>query len=720
MPRVPFGTAEDECVGKQQLAVPSSIRTLKDVWRSALTIPYRPQQQLAVDVSDRQFHDHYATRIQAAWRRAIARQRVANLVACNYTTLLLNRCCEQLTARMQAKAFVAARNHHIRRLREEVAKSSGFVSYLYRREKEIQIQEHLDNEKHCLRAALLIQAWWKGCLVRGFEAAHRAKQQRAQHRQLTSTSRSSQPAKHETASALAEFFDNPSRTIQQVPAVGLDEKDHSSSDESKADRKAKTTSRHRLPLRRLSRTRSSGAEEIVHQRPRQIQIYFSDTGGGHRASALSLEAALKKLYGSQVSVTLVDFIRQAMPWPLSQAPETYQTLGHFPSVYKRAWDYDQESETWRDTTSYKMMWSYCRESVLTYLQDAALDLDLIISVHPLIHHVVIEALEELSQGAEATREDLRLPVVTVVTDLGSAHLSWFDPRCDMLFVPSQEIYQAAIRRGAPKRKIHLCGLPLREGFWSADPVTPEQKRRLQEQLGLRPTERPEVVLLMGGGEGFGKLLDVACAIGDTLIGLGYGQLVVVCGRNEEVRKALSERRWMPRRFGEWLFEPLILGFVTNVDQYMTAADCLVTKAGPGSIAESMIKGLPCLLTAFVPGQEEGNISYVTENGAGAYVSDQEPDLVAAKIEEWLKDPPALEKMSENARRLAQPGAALEISRRMCDSLLDLGVELAEVHAGSFGTTWRDQLLHRKEQRRKSRQKGAVSEATTSEECEASP
>ena len=117
--------------------------------------------------------------------------------------------------------------------------------------------------------------------------------------------------------------------------------------------------------------------------------------------------------------------------------------------------------------------------------------------------------------------------------------------------------------------------------------------------------------------------------------------------------------------------------------------------------------------------------------------------------------------------------------RMCDSLLDLGVELAEasvfvampqqlrsdayfphtphlqVHAGSFGTTWRDQLLHRKdkwwhglyiyiyiylylyiyihtyiyifmyfyhdqEQRRKSRQKGAVSEATTSEECEASP
>ncbi|CAE7529235.1 MGD1 [Symbiodinium microadriaticum] len=615
---------------------------------------------------------------------------------------------------MQAKAFVAARNHQIRRLREEVTKFSGFVSYLYRREREIQIQEHLDNEKHRLRAVLLIQAWWKGCLVRGFEAAHKAKEQRDQLRLMASAQPSS---KHESASALATFFDNPSRTIQQVPDVGVEEKENSSSDESKA-RQDEPTPRYKLPLRRLSRTGGSEAEERVHQRPRQIHIYFSDTGGGHRASALSLEAALKKLYGNQVSVTLVDFIRHAMPWPLSQAPETYQTLGHFPSVYKRAWDYDQDSETWCDTTSYKMMWSYCRESVLNYLEQAALELDLIISVHPLIHHVVIEALEELARGSgsqpPASRQDLCLPVVTVVTDLGSAHLSWFDPRADMLFVPSQEIYQAAIKRGVPRRKIHLCGLPLREGFWCADPVSPDQKRQLQAQLGLRPTERPEVVLLMGGGEGFGRLLDVACAIGDTLIGLGYGQLVVVCGRNEEVRKALVERRWTPRGFGEWLFEPLILGFVTNVDQYMTAADCLVTKAGPGSIAESMIKGLPCLLTAFVPGQEEGNISYVTDNGAGAYVSDQDPHLVAAKIEEWLKDPPTLERMSENARRLAQPDAALEISRRMCDSLLDLGVELEEVRSGSFGTTWRNQLLHRKEQRRKSRQK-STGEAATSEE-----
>lgn len=511
------------------------------------------------------------------------------------------------------------------------------------------------------------------------------------------------PRESKQESSFAFFFDTEPRTLQE----------QSLGEEAEEDEVVQPE-----PLR--MQTSSEGgheAEPVAYQLPRKIHIYFSDTGGGHRASALALEAALEKQYGSQVSVELIDFFRAAMPWPLSQAPETYQTLGNFPSVYKRAWDYDQDSETWQDTTSYQWMWSYSKEHIVKYLQP--LDLDLVISVHPLIHHLVIEALEEISRGSDVPREEIRLPVVTVVTDLGSAHLSWFDPRVDLLFVPSQEIYQLAVKRCVPKQKINLSGLPLREGFWSADPIELDAKKRLQEQLGLRPTERPEVVLLMGGGEGFGRLNDVACAIGDTLISLGYGQLVVVCGRNEEVRKSLSERRWMNRQLGEWLFEPQILGFVKNIDEYMTAADCLVTKAGPGSIAEGMIKGLPCLLTAFVPGQEEGNIGYVTDNGAGAYVPDEEPEQIAEKIAEWLSDPAAMKEMSENARRLAKPAAALQIARRICDGLLDLGVELKEVKASDFAPSRRELLLQRKEKRQAKRRAdgNAHTEATAGEQDE---
>ena len=88
-----------------------------------------------------------------------------------------------------------------------------------------------------------------------------------------------------------------------------------------------------------------------------------------------------------------------------------------------------------------------------------------------------------------------------------------------------------------------------------------------------------------------------------MIEIGRGHLIVVCGRNKAVRDKLEGHGWpIPD------FKPTILGFVDNIDEYMTAADIIVTKAGPGTIAEAMIKGLPVLLTSFLPGQEEGNVT----------------------------------------------------------------------------------------------------------------
>merc|ERR1712039_476080 len=93
-----------------------------------------------------------------------------------------------------------------------------------------------------------------------------------------------------------------------------------------------------------------------------------------------------------------------------------------------------------------------------------------------------------------------------------------------------------------------------------------------------------------------------------------------------------------------------------------------------------IKGLPCLLTSFLPGQEEGNIKFVTEAGAGEYVADTEPDLIAATVASWLSCPQRLVEMSQAARSLAKPRAALDIARKICDGLLELGVELTESKA----------------------------------------
>ena len=48
----------------------------------------------------------------------------------------------------------------------------------------------------------------------------------------------------------------------------------------------------------------------------------------------------------------------------------------------------------------------------------------------------------------------------------------------------------------------------------------------------------------------------------------------------------------------------IVGFVSNMDEWMAACDVIVTKAGPGTIAEATTRALPVMLSSFLPGQEK--------------------------------------------------------------------------------------------------------------------
>ena len=61
---------------------------------------------------------------------------------------------------------------------------------------------------------------------------------------------------------------------------------------------------------------------------------------------------------------------------------------------------------------------------------------------------------------------------------------------------------------------------------------------------------------------------------------------------------------------------VVNGFVDNMPEWMTACDTIVTKAGPGTIVESLICGLPVLLNGFVPCQEAGNVPFVIDNKVG--------------------------------------------------------------------------------------------------------
>ncbi len=74
-------------------------------------------------------------------------------------------------------------------------------------------------------------------------------------------------------------------------------------------------------------------------------------------------------------------------------------------------------------------------------------------------------------------------------------------------------------------------------------------------------------------------------------------MVVVCGRNSKLQERLRSR---PQGAGHCQLH--VLGFVDNMHEIMAACDAIITKAGPGTIAEALISGLPILLNGNVPCQ----------------------------------------------------------------------------------------------------------------------
>jgi 1,2-diacylglycerol 3-beta-galactosyltransferase len=264
--------------------------------------------------------------------------------------------------------------------------------------------------------------------------------------------------------------------------------------------------------------------------------------------------------------------------------------------------------------------------------------DLIISVHPLVHEMSFRALKRLRKQP---------PFATVITDLASAHPLWFYPRVDLCFIPTEPVYRYALQLGMQEAQLRLLGLPVRPVFAQAS----QPKTVLRQQLGMHP-DLP-AVLVMGGGDGIGAVAEIARQVASKLTGRegALGQIVVIAGRNRALLEGLSAQRWpIPAK---------VQGFVENVDQWMNACDCIVTKSGPGTIAEASCCGLPMILSGFIPGQEAGNAPYVVEHGAGAY--ETEPPAIAALIQRWFSTERAkLGQMAAQARALGRPNATVEI------------------------------------------------------------
>jgi 1,2-diacylglycerol 3-beta-galactosyltransferase len=379
-------------------------------------------------------------------------------------------------------------------------------------------------------------------------------------------------------------------------------------------------------------------------REARILFLYSDTGGGHRAAAQAIDDALAGLAGAErIHTHHIDAFASCGVFPLREGVASYATMLKVqPSPYPAIYHLTNGQTRFRVISELGLPFIRRNFRQMLFMTRP----DLVVSVHPLLNSFARTVIQTTGLGVS---------LVTVITDLVTIHHSWTaDAAADEYVVPSPEARALCIARGIPADRVHDLGLPIRPHF---SPRTTDA-RAAKLALGLDPERR--MLLVMGGGEGGGRLRRILVDIASTVRRLNV-QLVVIAGRNERLRKRLVE---MEPALGDGTH---VLGFIDNVADYMRAADLLLTKAGPGAIAEAAASGLPVVLYEYISGQEKGNLDFVESRGAGVVALDA--DAVNSALEKlFAPESSDLTVMAEQAAKSARPTAASDIAKFLVEVL----------------------------------------------------
>ena len=388
-----------------------------------------------------------------------------------------------------------------------------------------------------------------------------------------------------------------------------------------------------------SRRAATAASPAVSATLNRVLVLSASAGAGHVRAAQALERALVAT-GRVREVRHVDILQYTSKLFRRVYAEAYLDLvNRAPEVL--GWLYDYFDVPWKHERLRLALDKLNTTRFVRLLERE--QPDWAVSTHFLPAEIIAWLR---SKGRLATRQAI------VVTDFDVQGM-WLTRHVDRYFVALDETRVHLERLGVPPDAISVSGIPI-------DPVfaVPKDARAMRAKLGLAPDRT--TILVSAGGFGVGPVE----ALIHTLLEVQHpAQLVVICGRSEDLKRQLDElAAARPPHLTPALH---VVGYTTEMDEYMAAADLLVGKPGGLTSSETLARGLALVIVHPIPGQEERNADHLLE--AGVAIRCNNLPALAWKIDRLLADPARLAAMRANARRLARPHAARDIATALIEA-----------------------------------------------------
>ena len=382
----------------------------------------------------------------------------------------------------------------------------------------------------------------------------------------------------------------------------------------------------------------------------KILILSASTGEGHNSSG---KAILNAMLQRGIDAEMKDVLEIANPRASKKVSKTYvkSTEGHnlFSKVYALAVWVSEHLNQGRRSPVYLFNKIYWRR-LYRYLEQGGYDA--VVSVH-------LFAAESLT--AVKREGKLRIPTFFVMTDY-TLHAFLNDTDLDYYIIPHEDLIPLYTRQGFKFDHIFPIGIPVDVDKFTTRQPKPEARKQVAEQLGFKlKANEGNWYLVMSGSMGFGNMSQLMC---EFISRIGKNDRVIcVCGRNERnlhtvQRDFAKEGRVVP------------VGYTDKVSLLMDACDVVLSKPGGITTTETIIKNIPLVHTAPIPGIESENAEFCHERNMSFYAA-KPVEQVEAAIR-LATDTEAREAMLESQRRNSEP--------KTCQFIIDLVMHTLEDRA----------------------------------------
>ena len=365
---------------------------------------------------------------------------------------------------------------------------------------------------------------------------------------------------------------------------------------------------------------------------KKIMILYASVGGGHFRAADGVRAYIEENYKDKYEVVMVDALKYTNKVLDKIVISSYINMARYsPKIWSKIYQMGEDHYTVANFSN--AVQKILSKKLFTLFEEK--QPDVVISTHPFITEMV---------ACLKKKKKTNTKLAVILTDYASHRFWEMKPEfVNLYFVANEEMKYSLIHSGIDEKKIHVTGIPVRPEF-----LKQHNRKQIFEEFDL--VEGKPVFLVFGGGAYgmsdasvlFKSLLDVDKDI----------QIIAIAGKSEKTKESFDRLALESDK------KVVILGFTDKVPELMSIADFVVSKPGGLTTTEILVSNVPFVIFNPIPGQEEENSNFLTNNGAAVRLWDF--NKATPLFEQLLNDSFKLEHIKIMQKHIAKPNSTKDI------------------------------------------------------------